>query len=94
MLLRNLNIKLGFCNGTIMIVTKLFDKFLEAKSLLTGTKCYISRLPLELSEPQGACILLLQGQTIDKVGIYLPVFDHGQLYVAFSRVRSIETSKI
>ena len=31
-----------------------------------------------------------QGQTLDFVGIYLPddVFTHGQLYVAFSRVRS------
>lgn len=31
-----------------------------------------------------------QGQTFEKVGIYLPnpVFAHGQLYVAFSRTRS------
>ena len=31
-----------------------------------------------------------QGQTLDFVGVYLPedVFTHGQLYVAFSHMRS------
>ena len=37
-----------------------------------------------------------QGQTFDKVGIFLrePVFSHGQLYVAFSRARTINGVKV
>lgn len=37
-----------------------------------------------------------QGQTFSKVGIYLkkPVFTHGQLYVAFSRVKRPDDIKI
>ncbi|KAK1343257.1 hypothetical protein QTO34_016035 [Cnephaeus nilssonii] len=36
-----------------------------------------------------------QGQTLDRVGIFLPepIFRHGQLYVAFSRVRRAFTEK-
>lgn len=35
-----------------------------------------------------------QGQTFDRVGIFLPspVFTHGQLYVAFSHVRNENTN--
>lgn len=37
-----------------------------------------------------------QGQTLDYVGIYLkePVFSHGQLYVALSRAKSINSIKV
>ena len=37
-----------------------------------------------------------QGQSLQKVGLYLtkPIFSHGQLYVALSRVRNIDGLKI
>ena len=37
-----------------------------------------------------------QGQTLDRAGLYLPnpVFSHGQLYVAFSRVKSFANIKV
>ena len=37
-----------------------------------------------------------QGQTFDHVGIFLeePVFSHGQLYVAFSRSRTLNGVKV
>jgi len=37
-----------------------------------------------------------QGQTFERLGLILPqpVFSHGQLYVAFSRVRSLTSIKI
>jgi hypothetical protein len=62
-----------------------------------------SDLPLILKRLQFPVLLAIvititksQGQTFDRVGIFLPepVFSHGQLYVAFSRATSKEGSEI
>ena len=112
MLLRNLDIKKGKCNGTRLIVKHLHGHIIEAE-ILTGTHkgeyVFIPRiklapsdvsLPFTLERTQfpirlSYCMTInkAQGQTFDKLGIFLPspVFSHGQLYVAFSQARSFQS---
>ena len=115
MLLRNLNIKKGLCNGTRLRVCWLHDNVIDAQIITganTGDRVLIPRiklapsdvnLPFTLQRIQfplrlsySMTINKAQGQTFQKLGIYLPkpVFTHGQLYVAFSRACSFRNVHI
>ena len=108
MLLRNLNMHSGLCNGTRLIVKELHDNLIVAETITIKQTVLIPRIKLAPSDINLPFVLerrqfpvrlaysmtinKAQGQTFDKVGIYLPapVFSHGQLYVALSRAKSFK----
>ena len=115
MLLRNLDIRMGLCNGTRLIIRRLFTNILDAEiitSVHRGHRVLIPRiklapsdvaLPFTLQRVQfpirlaySMTINKAQGQTFQRLGIYLPtpVFSHGQLYVAFSRARTFDSTYV
>ena len=115
MLLRNLSLRDGLCNGTRLKVCNLQDNIIDAEILtgfFAGQRTLIPRitfcpndtnLPFQLKRVQfplrlsyAVTINKSQGQTYEKVGIFLrrPCFSHGQLYVAFSRTRAFNCVKV
>ena len=56
----------------------------------------LQRIQFPIRLAYSITIIKSQGQTFDHVGIFLeePVFSHGQLYVAFSRSRTLNGVKV
>lgn len=115
MLLRNLDVNQGLCNGTRLIVRQLHNHTIDcevATGSNKGNRILIPRitltpsdafLPFKLRRHQfpirlsfAMTINKSQGQTFNRLGLLLPqpVFSHGQLYVAFSRVRSLASIRV
>ncbi|XP_057322519.1 uncharacterized protein LOC130665907 [Microplitis mediator] len=108
MLIRNLNLSEGLCNGTRLMILDLGLNVIRCKILTgdkTGDTVFINRItlycenvyPFSFKRRQfpikvAFCMTInkAQGQTFEKIGVDLTkdVFNHGQLYVAFSRVRA------
>jgi len=113
MLLRNMNVKEGLCNGSRFHILEIHRHNILCQLIPSGpgdhdeeplifllpriTSSTPDKYPFSFSRHQfpirpsfAVTINKSQGSTYDRVGIDLtdPVFSHGQLYVALSRVKN------
>ena len=75
---------------------RVFIPRINLTSTETNLPFKLKRRQLPLRLAYSITITKSQGQTFDKDGLYLrhPVFTHGQLYVAFSRVCCLKNIRI